>query len=71
MAELVSGGAAQFIVATHSPILMTFPGATIVSFDDPSLPNVKITETSHYNLTRDILGHPEVFWQHLRKRGPA
>jgi hypothetical protein len=50
---------------------MTFPGATIVSFDDPRLPVVALEDTSHCKLTRDVLDHPEVFWRHLREKSPA
>ncbi len=66
MADLVEAGRTQFIVATHSPVLMTFPGARIVSFDDPALPDVALEETSHYQITRGILDGPERYWKHLR-----
>jgi predicted ATPase len=69
MADLVDEGTAQFIIATHSPILLTFPGASIISFDDSRLPQVQLNETSHYTLTREILEHPAVFWHHLRRKG--
>lgn len=62
-------GRAQFIIATHSPILLTFPGATIVSFDEPSLPRITLQDTSHYQITHGILTSPESYWQHLRDPG--
>ena len=65
MARLVPRGKIQFIVATHSPILLTFPGADIVSFDDPSLPRVALRDTSHYQITKGILDSPERYWKHL------
>lgn len=34
MAEAVRAGA-QFVIATHSPILLAYPGARIYSFDEP------------------------------------
>jgi predicted ATPase len=71
MADLVDAGGSQFIVATHSPILMTFPGANIISFDHPGLPSVALEQTAHFLLTRDVLNAPAVFWKHLRKRDPA
>jgi predicted ATPase len=37
MHELVAEGRSQFVVATHSPILMTYPGAAIISFDNDEL----------------------------------
>lgn len=70
MSEMVDEGASQFIIATHSPILMTFPGAHIVSFDEPQLPTIALEQTSHYQLTRDLLNAPAAFWKHLRQRDP-
>jgi len=57
----------QFIVATHSPILMTFPGATILSLDSEAgtIEEVELCETSHFQLTQGILENPERYWQHL------
>lgn len=69
MAELVDAGEAQFIVATHSPVLMTFPGANLVSFDAADLPSVALEDTAHYQLTRRILENRKTFWEHLRKGG--
>jgi len=65
MHRLTKGGKAQFIVATHSPILMTFPGAVLVNFDDPTLPNVSLRDTKHYQITRGILENPAQYWKHL------
>jgi len=50
---------------------MTFPGARILSFDDPLLPSVPLEQTSHYRLTRDILNAPAMYWQHRRGKGGA
>ncbi|MEZ5355588.1 MAG: AAA family ATPase [Bryobacteraceae bacterium] len=66
MTDLVKTKEAQFIVATHSPILLTFPGASIVNFDDSALPEVALEETAHYRITRGILDDPERYWRHLR-----
>lgn len=67
MSRLVATRSVQFIVATHSPILMTFPGANILSFDDPALPNVRFDETEHFRLTRDFLHSPDIFWRELTR----
>lgn len=56
---------AQFIVATHSPILLTYPGAAILDFDAPGLPAVRAEDTAHVTLTRDILASPEAYWRRL------
>lgn len=67
MAELVDAGRTQFIVATHSPILLTFPGADIIDFDDAPLASIRIQDTSHYQITRGILDAPERYWKDLAK----
>lgn len=58
MADLIARGTAQFIVATHSPVLLPFPDANIVSFDQGPLRSVTLEETSHYRITRGILRRP-------------
>lgn len=66
MADLVAAGRTQFIIATHSPILLTFPDADIVSLDSIPLRSVKLEDTSHYQITRGILEAPERYWRLLR-----
>ncbi len=66
MAAATASGEAQFVIATHSPVLLTFPGATIVDFNDPALPTIALEDTSHYQITRGILESPERYWKHLR-----
>jgi len=56
---------AQFIIATHSPILMAFPGAVILSFDETPITPVAYKDLEHVNLTRDFLSDPESFLRHL------
>ena len=65
MARLLESGKSQFIVATHSPVLLTFPGADIISFDDGKLQSVEIEDTSHYQITKGILESPGSYWKHL------
>jgi predicted ATPase len=66
MHDLASGGKAQFIVATHSPILLTYPEGEIISFDGDRLSPVELQQTSHYQITRGILEDPERYWRGLR-----
>jgi predicted ATPase len=56
---------AQFIVVTHSPILMAYPGAVILSFDDEAISAIPYEEIDHVVITRDFLTHPELFLRHL------
>ncbi len=49
----------QFILATHSPILMAYPDAWIYLFDDEGIRRVEYTETEHYLVTRGFLSNPK------------
>lgn len=66
MATMVSTGKAQFIVATHSPILLTVPGSQILSFDGDAVRQISLEETSHYQITRGILQNPAAYLKHLQ-----
>jgi predicted ATPase len=66
MFDLAATNESQFIVATHSPILLTYPGADIISFDGGMLQRVTLEQTTHYQITRGILDNPERYWKHLR-----
>ncbi|WP_336760383.1 AAA family ATPase [Paenibacillus sp. USHLN196] len=48
-------GTSQFIIATHSPILLGYPGAEILSFDDNHIQKVVYEDTDHYQITRSFL----------------
>ncbi len=62
--QMVKQGA-QFIIATHSPILLAFPGATILDFDTLPVRATSYDELAHVQLTREFLAHPEQFLQQL------
>jgi predicted ATPase len=47
----------QFIIATHSPILLAYPGAKILHFDGSGILEVAYEDTEHYAITRDFLNH--------------
>lgn len=55
----------QFVIATHSPIILAFPEASILSFDGGRIHKVKYEQLEHVNLTRDFLRNPESFLRHL------
>mgnify|MGYP006298933151 CR=1 FL=1 len=55
----------QFIVATHSPILMAYPGATIYLLTEEGVEQVDYEDTEHFQLTRDFLNHRERYFRHL------
>jgi predicted ATPase len=56
---------AQFIIATHSPILLAYPGASILSFDGDSIHPVAYDELEHVTITRDFLTNPSQYLKHL------
>lgn len=49
----------QFIIATHSPILMAYPRARIYHFSESGIREMEYKQTEHYQLTKDFLGNPE------------
>lgn len=55
----------QFIIATHSPILMTFPNAQILEFSKEGIKSVKYQDTEHFILTKSFLENPEKMLHYL------
>lgn len=55
----------QFIIATHSPISMAFPGAEILSFTEEGIRPVVYEETEHYQVTKAFLDNPEQMLRYL------
>jgi predicted ATPase len=52
---------AQFIIATHSPILLAWPGARIYSFDQTPIAKVAYADLEHVVVTREFLNDPGKF----------
>ncbi|WP_438350398.1 AAA family ATPase [Paenibacillus sp. FA6] len=63
--EMEQNGQAQFIIATHSPMLMAYPNAQILHFSESSIDPIEYEETEHYSLTRDFLNHRERYFDML------
>jgi len=61
LGELSRRGDVQFIIATHSPILLAFPAATIYSFDAAPIRQVAYEETDYYRVYRDFLDNREKY----------
>jgi len=61
--EMSRLGHAQFIIATHSPILLACPGAVIYSFDHTPVKEIKYEETDHYQVYKNFMESPE---RHLK-----
>ncbi|UOK59318.1 AAA family ATPase [Bacillus sp. OVS6] len=62
--EMIKEGS-QFIIATHSPILMAFPDAVIYSLDDLPLKSIQYDDLEHVRITREFLNSPERYLKHL------
>ena len=56
---------AQFIIATHSPILLGYPNAQILNFDAQHVQEIKYEETLHYIVTRRFLENREKVLEEL------
>jgi predicted ATPase len=66
MFDLVADGA-QFIVATHSPLLLAYPGARIYSFDTTPIEPIAWDQTEHVRLTKAFLDDPARYLRHLQR----
>lgn len=67
--DLTAQKIAQFVIATHSPMLLTFPGAMIFSLDAGQIRPVTYQQTDHFQITRDFLNAPERYYRHLLEEG--
>lgn len=56
---------AQFIIATHSPILMAFPDATLFNYKDDTIHQVAYNNLDHVNLMRSFLNDPHAYLRQL------
>jgi len=63
--ELVSKNNAQFIIATHSPILITTPNSTIYEIEGDAFVEKKYNQTKHFGLYKEFLNCPERYINYL------
>ena len=59
----------QFIISTHSPILMTFPDAEVVEITDEGIRSVNYKDTEHYIVTKRFMDAPEKIVESLLGEG--
>jgi predicted ATPase len=64
MHDLVQAGS-QFIVATHAPIVLAYPNATIYHVGDAGIARVEYDELEHVRLTRDFMTNRQQYLQRL------
>ena len=57
--------ACQFVIATHSPMLLALPGARILCFDEGRIAPCAYDELEHVRLTRDFLRDPAGYLRRL------
>jgi predicted ATPase len=58
----------QFIIATHSPILMAYPDACIYQCSKEGISEIAYEDTEHYKVTRDFLANPQRMMDILMER---
>lgn len=65
--DLTTQGDTQFIIATHSPILLGYPNADILSFDDGKISTIDYESTDHFQVTKYFLNNREKMMKELLK----
>lgn len=63
--DLENVGSAQFLIASHSPILMAYPGARIYICEEGGLKQIDYEDTEHYCLTKAFLENRGRFFKQL------
>jgi predicted ATPase len=61
---------AQFIISTHSPVLLGYPGAQIISFDDGTLHEIEYDDTGPMQIVRRFVNHRDSFLKELFDETP-
>ena len=56
--EMSALGHAQFVIATHSPILLACPGSVIYSFDHSPVKTIRYEDTEHYWIYKNFMKNP-------------
>jgi predicted ATPase len=63
--DLETPGHARFIIASHSPILLAYPGATRYSLSTDGISEIAYRETEHYLVAKGFLNTPERYLKYL------
>jgi predicted ATPase len=63
--QMSTAGHAQFIIATHSPLLLACPGAAIYSFDRSPLSQVDYESTGHFRLYHDFITNRKMYLKNI------
>lgn len=62
---------AQFIISTHSPVLLAYPKAQILSFDDGNIHEIDYEQTGSFQVVHRFLNHREKFLEELFAETPS
>jgi len=65
--EHLRSNQSQFIIATHSPIIMSIPNAIIYEVSEDGMNKTALEDTEHYRITKGFLNNPEMYLRHLIK----
>lgn len=65
MRQWQASGRVQAVIATHSPMLMSLPGAALWALDSDGLRPTTLEQTEHYRITRAFLGNPAAYFANL------
>lgn len=65
MNDLAEKRSSQFIIATHAPIIMSYPRALIYLLSEHGIRPIPYEETEHFQLVRDFLNDRETYFRHL------
>jgi len=63
--ELTTQGQAQFLIATHSPLIIAFPGARVLRLSKAGFEPIRYQDSEQFQLTKSFLDSPDRFLQHL------
>ncbi len=63
--DSIVGQDSQLVIATHSPIIMSYPNAKIYSFSEAGIVPIAYQDTEHYRVTKSFLDNPERMLGHL------
>ena len=63
--EHLKNNMSQFIIATHSPMIMAIPGANILEIKEDGMKATALEDTEHYQVTRSFLNDPAMYLRHL------
>lgn len=65
MVKTMAEEGSQFVIATHSPILLALPGASILNFDGGEIRPAAYEMLEHVQIMRSFLDDPDAYLRHL------